>query len=520
MATGVSATRNIILRSHGHGNTASSQDHDRVRFPDSPELSPQFAFKCLDDRQPTSSSEDEPSDVTADESGSQGPKPPGFTAVTSLNERPADESDGDERRMPDELPNRRSRSSSWTDLDLSVIVVIITPFVNWLTGSDHLKNLFLVLFLIVYLQQLIQVPWELYNAARRRRPHPSFQSLHLQESDEAAINVNTRRAADELRRHEFAYLFISMITPFVGAALLRTVLELVNGVDSISWFSTTLFVLAAGIRPWGHLISRLREHTTSLHDSIHYPSPDTQLIADSRLQTVVDRVVSLEQELSMVKRAMALRAHVEDVHDDINRALENAAHAIRKQERKSDSTRISNDARLATLEKAVSRIERARGERVRGMVSNGITSNTTDNRAYNPLESITVSIFRFLRAVANCLTFNYFDPPSLPASPNTPLTFMAPRPPLHHAKVASRLETIEEDATEPVNAVRPDDNSRSPKHTNNGAPLLSHQRDSVEKGHLRKSRNIVDIADVVSLPYRLAVGILVAISPPLQRFFG
>jgi hypothetical protein len=146
----------MILRSHGHGNTASSQDHDRVRFPDSPELSPQFAFKCLDDRQPTSSSEDEPSDVTADESGSQGLKPPGFTAVTSLNERPADESDGDERRMPDELPNSRSRSSSWTDLDLSVIVVIITPFVNWLTGSDHLKNLFLVLFLIVYLQQLIQ----------------------------------------------------------------------------------------------------------------------------------------------------------------------------------------------------------------------------------------------------------------------------------------------------------------------------------------------------------------------------
>jgi hypothetical protein len=376
---------------------------------------------------------------------------------------------------------------------------------------------------ISYVTDLSQVPWELYNDARRRRPHPSFRSLDLQDSDKAAINVKTKRAADELQRQEFAYLFISMITPFFGAALLRVVLELINGVDSISWFSTTLFVLAAGIRPWGHLISRLREHTTLLHDSIHYPSPDTQLIADSRLQAVVDRVISLEQELLTVKRAMALRAHVEDVHDDINRALENAAHAIRKQERKSDSARISNDARLATLEKAVSRIERARGERVRGMVSNGINSNTTDNRAYNRLESITVSIFRFLRAFANCLTFNYFDPPSLPTSPNVPLTFMGPRPPLHHAKTASRLETIEEDATEPANAVRPDDNSKSPKHANNGAPLLSHQRESgtsVEKGHLRKSRNIVDIADVVGLPYRLAVGILVAISPPLRRFFS
>jgi hypothetical protein len=318
-----------------------------------------------------------------------------------------------------------------------------------------------------------------------------------------------------------------MITPFAGAALLRSVLGLVNGVDSISWFSTTLFVLAAGIRPWGHLISRLREHTTLLHDSIHYPSPDTQLIADSRLQAVVNRVTSLEQELSMVKHAMALRAHVDDVHDDLNRALQNAEHAIRKQERRSDSARISYDARFASLEKAVSRIERARGERVRGMVSSSTTASSTDDRAYNRLESIIASIIYFLRAFANILTFNYFDPPSLPTSPNVPPAFMGPRPPLHHVKTASRLETIEEDATEPVNVgtVRPDDNSRSSGRANNGTPLMSHQSDpgspgAFEKGHLRKPRNVVDIvADIVSLPYRLAVGILVAISPPLRRFF-
>jgi hypothetical protein len=153
MATAVSATRNKILRFSGHSNTVSSQD--RVRSPDSPKLSPQFAFKCLDDMQPPSSSGGDPSDVSADESDGHGQRPVGFTAAGSLTERPADESDTDGRCLP-ELPNSRTRSSSWTDLDLSIIVAVITPLVNWLTGSDHLKNLFLVLFLIVYLQQLIQ----------------------------------------------------------------------------------------------------------------------------------------------------------------------------------------------------------------------------------------------------------------------------------------------------------------------------------------------------------------------------
>ncbi len=206
-----------------------------------------------------------------------------------------------------------------------------------------------------------------------------------------------RLAEAELQRHEFAYLFVSMITPFAGAALLRTVLGLVNGVDSISWFSTTLFVLAAGVRPWGHLISRLRERTISLHDSIHYPSPDTQFIPVSRLQAVVDRMNSLEQELLTVKRAMAMRAYVEEVHDDLSSALQGAERAIRKQERKSESVRISYDTRFTTLEKAVSRIERARGERIRVITpgsGNATSSGVTDDRACSRLESILTSIFR------------------------------------------------------------------------------------------------------------------------------
>lgn len=295
---------------------------------------------------------------------------------------------------------------------------------------------------------------------------------------------------------------------------------MVNGVDSISWFSTTLFVLAAGVRPWGHLISRLRERTSSLHDTIHYPSPDTQFIAASRLQAVVDRVGSLEQELSTIKRAMAMRAYVEEIHDDLSSALQDSERAIRKQERKSESVRISYDTRFAALEKAVTRMERARGERVRGIIStsNNVASSAANDRAYNRLKSVFGLIFRFLRVLANGLTFNYFDPPFPLTSPSVSVASIGARPP-HRPKTSSRLETIEEDETEPLNSVRLDENSR-----NTGQPVMPRQSDpdttgACRKGLLRQPRSlVVAAAHVVSLPYRLAVAILVAISPPLERF--
>ncbi|KAI0298956.1 hypothetical protein B0F90DRAFT_1729550 [Multifurca ochricompacta] len=516
MTTTLSATRKKIIKINGHSDNISSQDP--ISSSDSPKHTSQFAFECLDSTHPLSSSEDDSSDISADKNDSQ--EPARFTTAPHSKDRAANQFDADGSGFQGP-PKHSVRSSFWTDFDPSIVVAVISPLMNWLTGTDYLKNLFLVLFLIVYLHQLVQVPWELYHAARQRRPHPSFRSLNVPELEEVAITTQTKLAAAELRRHEFAYLFISMISPFAGASLLRSVLKLISGVDAISWFSTTLFVLAAGIRPWGHLISRLQEHTTSLHDFIHYPSPDTQLIADSHLRTVFDRISSLEQELSTLKRLMVMRAYVEDMHNDLSSALQNAERVMRKQERKTESARMAYDTRFAGLEKAVSRIERTRGERPRRMAPSRTTSGMSDDRTYSRLGLVIGSIFRFLRTAVNVLTFDYFDRPSTPSSPKVTLAFMGARPSLHHAKTPNRLETIEEDATEPATSARLGDDLSSSEHGDNEAPLRSHQSNpdivgASRKRHLGNLCNVVDvIANIVSLPYHLALGILLA---PLRRF--
>lgn len=49
-------------------------------------------------------------------------------------------------------PNTRA----WYEFDLAVVVALVSPIGNWLTGGDHIKNLLLVVLLIFYLHQIIE----------------------------------------------------------------------------------------------------------------------------------------------------------------------------------------------------------------------------------------------------------------------------------------------------------------------------------------------------------------------------
>ena len=90
-------------------------------------------------------------------------------------------------------------------------------------------------------------------------------------------------AASELRSFELSLLFLTFLSPFLGALLLRYATAAVLGPQSVSWFSTGLFVLATGMRPWSHLVERIRTRTEELHDLIHYPTPHSSSAAHSNL---------------------------------------------------------------------------------------------------------------------------------------------------------------------------------------------------------------------------------------------
>lgn len=105
------------------------------------------------------------------------------------------------------------------------------------------------------------------------------------------------------------------------------------------------------MRPWSHLIDRLRQRTRELHDTIHYPSPESAFSAMRKLETAMKRIDSLELELNDVKSRVVLSEGVEEVYDDLNGGLEEVEKAIRKSQKKMDTAKTAQDKRLAALEK-------------------------------------------------------------------------------------------------------------------------------------------------------------------------
>ncbi|KAJ7657693.1 hypothetical protein DFH06DRAFT_1196946, partial [Mycena polygramma] len=91
----------------------------------------------------------------------------------------------------------------WYKPSIPVLLALAPPIGNWLTGGDHLKDLLLLLLLVFYLHQLVEVPWRLYHAARpRRSPSPTVS---------AAPTLTASRAQSELRRLELALLLLCLL---------------------------------------------------------------------------------------------------------------------------------------------------------------------------------------------------------------------------------------------------------------------------------------------------------------------
>lgn len=266
------------------------------------------------------------------------------------NGRLDSETNGYTIRPPDQLRDHPT-SSPWRDLDISVVLSILTPLLSWAFGREYMKNILVAIFLVYYLHQLIEVPWQLYHAARRKRPAPGVPAPKVPDK------LVSELASNELWRHEMSYLCFAALAPFLGVFFLRTVISTITGEDAAPWFSTTVFVLTSSLRPWSHIVSRLRHRVRDLHEAIHYPSPESQLIADSRIRAILDHVDELERELDRVKRTMVLGNAVKEAHEEIFDALEDVERSIKKQDKKVETNKTFTETRLVELEATISRLE-------------------------------------------------------------------------------------------------------------------------------------------------------------------
>ncbi|KAJ4490522.1 hypothetical protein J3R30DRAFT_3278128 [Lentinula aciculospora] len=230
------------------------------------------------------------------------------------------------------LAHHPAQARSWYEFDLAVVAALVSPVGQWLTGGDYIKSLLLVLLLVFYLHQIIEIPWTLYyNARPRVRPQSGLP---------AAEDFHARRASSELRFLEFIFFSFAVVSPFLGAYLLRYVTFAVTGQDIHSWFSLGLFVLATGVRPWSHLVQRFNQRVTDLHDIVHYHSSVKEGVSDDvtemkqQLERLHGQIADMQKSMTKLKKKLAKETN--EVFDYVDEQVEPVEKMVKKHEKALD----------------------------------------------------------------------------------------------------------------------------------------------------------------------------------------
>ncbi len=187
------------------------------------------------------------------------------------------------------------------------------------------------------------------NASHRRR------SPHLP-PDPSPEDVHKQNAHTELRRMEIFFLILATISPFLGASFLRYILALIAGEDILTWFSTGLFLLATGIRPWTHVVERLTLRISHLHDVIHYPSPE-QTTEDLRQQ-----LTDLKQQMEKIEHTLGkVRRRMDDGAEAMYEYVDEAVDVVEKNMRRHEKKCEKQDQRVKDVEISVESLRKVRG---------------------------------------------------------------------------------------------------------------------------------------------------------------
>ena len=185
------------------------------------------------------------------------------------------------------------------------------------------------------------VPWDLYRESIPRREVDASSDL-----DELTYLAHT-----ELKSYELMYLSFTVLSPFLGAMLLRSVAAAVSGDPNIlSWFSTSLFVLATGIRPWSHLVERLRSRSLALNEILKesMEDEDEEEREEDELLELRSRVHVLDEQLLHLADRGSTEA--KEVFEHLMGVIEGVDKTLRKHRAEIVNSSETQNARVAELE--------------------------------------------------------------------------------------------------------------------------------------------------------------------------
>lgn len=225
-----------------------------------------------------------------------------------------------------------------------ILFAIVPPLGALLWGTAEAWGDFLLLVLIsYYLYNFIKVPWELYHAAVSRRQQYNSAGIVSDKATDAKQEQRRQQAAAELRRQELASLLLVVASPFLAGYSLLWIKNYLSEYDKyMSNFNIMLFVFAATIRPFVHVVGLVKQRALYLQEQVHYPSTEVEVLKK--------RVVTLEQEIDVLKKAFATKKDLGQVTSGLAPTLSQFNRSLKRFEKKEQFLRTYSEERFDFLE--------------------------------------------------------------------------------------------------------------------------------------------------------------------------
>ncbi|CEJ60041.1 hypothetical protein PMG11_08634 [Penicillium brasilianum] len=276
-----------------------------------------------------------------------------------------------------------SEESHWHSAPLVLALLPAIAGIFFHNGSSFVTDVTLLVLAAIFLNWSVRLPWDWYRSAQaNQRERDTFNPIaaELAEVDENEEAIDSQadspnpekhlravaeaKAIKELQIHELIALGSCFVFPVIGTWLLHAIRSSLSRPSEglVSNYNLTIFLLAAEIRPFAHLLKLGQARTLHLQRVVASNYED-----DINSEKVLDLSKRLEELEAHVAEAAAARfassssSDTKDTPDLITQAvvesrralgpdIEALNRAVRRYEKRTALTALQTDTRFQQLE--------------------------------------------------------------------------------------------------------------------------------------------------------------------------
>ncbi|PGH01985.1 hypothetical protein GX51_04917 [Blastomyces parvus] len=221
-----------------------------------------------------------------------------------------------------------NNESNWQSIPLALALLPAVGGLLFQNGSAVATDITLLVLAAVFLNWSIRLPWEWYHSAQEMsrnlmpeedfdmdviieepedsEPEPDNEEVHSKANFQERLSKNpqseaAKAAMAELHRHELAALASCFILPLIGAWLLHALRSQLSRPSEglVSNYNLTVFLLAAEIRPFSHLLKMVQARTLHLQRVVASGTQDRREKIDaSKILDLSTRLEELEAHIA------------------------------------------------------------------------------------------------------------------------------------------------------------------------------------------------------------------------------